>query len=284
MRMPIRLNESFWPRVITSFLPSSDDPRVLLDGKIRGEEFSRAVSVFKFGTTFKTTGSRRFPATVKALVALDVHSPVTVLDVGASDGISSLHVRQSIDFDKFYVTDLNTEVLYDRRGDRCYFYDTDHNCILIATKWFVIHSASRDSLFPLNKIADYLLSKSPNTPSARRTIELINPEVRTANGNVVVVKYDIFTRWMNEKVNLILAANILNRSYFTDHQILEAIDNLVHALADGGRLVIVDNRETEKATIFRVTNDTIEAEKDIHGGTEIRELILRNCLGQTPTT
>lgn len=275
MRMPIKLNESYWPKTITNLLPSSVDPRVLLDGDIRGEQFSKAVSVFKFGTTFKTTKSFRFPNTVKALTSLNYLSPPIVLDVGASDGITSLHVIQHIDFDKFYITDLNTEVLYNKQDGKGCFYNTDNECILIVTKLFVLYSDFEDSIFPFNKIAKYFFSKSLNTNNALEKIKLINPELKKVEGNTVIAKYDMFTRWVNDKVDLIIAANIFNRSCFSENQIIKAVNNLLHALNDGGRFVIIDSREIEKGTIFRVMNKKIKVEKDINGGTEIRELILK---------
>jgi hypothetical protein len=278
MRMPIKLNKSYWPKMMTNLLPSCEDPNLMFDGEICGEQFSKAISMFKFGTTNKTTKSRRFPATIAALRSINYHSPPTVLDVGASDGITSLHVIQNIDYNKFYVTDLNPEAFCDTRDGRCYFYDMHYKCILIVTKLFVIYSEFNDSIFPFNVAARYFFSKSQNTNNALRKIELINPELKKVAGNIVIAKYDIFKKWMNEKVDLIIAANILNRDYFSETQILKAVNNLVCALNDGGRFVIVDSRKIEKATIFRVMNKRIISEKDINGGTEIKALILKACL------
>jgi SAM-dependent methyltransferase len=278
VRMPIKLNKSFWPKIITKLLPSSDDPRVLLDGEISGKEFSKAISVFKFGTTFKSTESVRFPTVVKALTFLDCHSPPTVLDVGASDGTASLHILQNIEFEKYYIADLNIEALYEIRDDKCYFYDTDKNCILMVTKLFVIYSDFKNSIFPFNKLAENFLSTSPHANNSSRKIELINPEVKKIKGNIAILKHNIFSRWMKEKLDLIIAANILNKCYFSENQLRKAVNNLVCTLNDGGRLVIIDSRKIEKATIFRVMKKKIQVEKDINGGTEIRELILNTCL------
>lgn len=275
MRMPIKLNKSYWPKAITALLPSSDDPRELLDEDISAERFSKATSVFKFGTTFKTTESLRFPATVEAIKSIDFQSPPVVLDVGTSDGITSLHVIRSINFSKYYITDLNTEVFYDNRDDRCCFYDADNHCILIVTKSLVIYSDYHDSIFPFNKIATNFFSKINHPGKTLEKIALINPEVRKTKGNIVVKKYDIFNRWTDEKVDLIIIANILNKCYFSENQIRQALGNLLNALNDSGRFVVVDSREIEKGTLFRVVNKRILAEKDINGGAEIRDLILK---------
>jgi len=89
MKLPIKLNKNFWPKAITTLLPSVDDPRVLLVGDIHGEKFTKAISVFKFGTTFKTTENLRYPTTIRELKSLEYAAPPIVLDIGASDGITS---------------------------------------------------------------------------------------------------------------------------------------------------------------------------------------------------
>ena len=274
--MPVKLNKNYWPKKLTNFLPSSEDPRKLLTENISSEQFSNAISVFKFGTTFKTTKSYRFPKTLEVLGSLAFQSPPIVLDVGASDGITSLHAIKCIDFKKYYITDLNTDVLCERREGKCYFYDVNNNCILIVTKAFVLYSSSKNSIFPFNIISDYFFSKSHRTKNAYKKIEIINPEVKKCNKNIEIKKYNLFERWAPGKVDLIISANILNRCYFSDNQIIMAVNNFVSTLNNGGRFVIVENTDIEKGTIFQVLNKKIKAEKDINGGIETRELILNS--------
>ena len=241
---------------------------MLINSEFNSDKFSKLISVFKFGTTFKTTKKIRFPIMVEALTNLDYQSPPIVLDVGASDGITSHHIIQSIDYDKYFITDLNTEILYEIRDGKCYFYDKDNSCILIVTKLFVIYSDVKGSIFPFNKLAGYFFSKPLKAHKSLKMIELINPAVKTIVDNILITQYDIFKEWPNEKVDLIIAANILNNCYFPEKQIKLAIMILINALNDGGRFVIVDSRDIEKGTIFQVLNKGIKAEKDINGGTE----------------
>jgi len=275
MRMPIKLNKAYWPKAITNLLPSAADPRVLLDGEIHGEDFSKAVSVFKFGTTFKTTTNFRFPITISELKSLDYPSPLIVLDIGASDGITSINLIENIDVRKMYVTDLNMELFFRTFDGKSYFYDIDNTCILIVTNMFVIYSDFRDAIFPFNRISKAIFSKVPDRPTYSNKLQLINPDVVKSDFNIIIERYDIFTKWMHEKVDLIIAANLLNRNYFSDKQIIQALENILDALNNQGRCVIVDSRKIEKGTIFRVVDGSIEAEKDINGGTEIQELVLQ---------
>jgi hypothetical protein len=67
MRVPIKLNRSILARRLWGVLPCADDPHP------DEHSFSRAVSTFKFGTTFKATQKQRFPLTLEALTQL--HQP-----------------------------------------------------------------------------------------------------------------------------------------------------------------------------------------------------------------
>ena len=274
MRMPIKLNERTWPRILTALIPSSDDPRGLIENGLHGEQFSKLISVFKFGNTFKTTKSLRFPATLETIASLQFETLPVVLDVGASDGMTSLDVIRRIPFKKYYVTDLNVDIFYDFRDGTYYFYDTNFDCILVTTKWFVVYSDIKGSLFPFGLLVKYFFSKSVSRKDNLIRLELINPEVKKLNGNVIIAKYDIFKRWTREKVDLVLVANLLNSRYFTNQQIINAVQNMIKALKEGGRLVIVENRGNEQGTIFRIEKRKIYDETNINGGTEIRNLIL----------
>lgn len=121
MRFPVKLNRAFWSKTLTQILPSAADPRVLCLGKVDEETFTNAVSAFKFGTTFKSTQKARFPLTILELASLSYPQRPIVVDVGASDGITSLDLMQAIPFEKYYVTDLNIDVFYQTSGSATWF-------------------------------------------------------------------------------------------------------------------------------------------------------------------
>jgi hypothetical protein len=80
----------------------------------------------------------------------------------------------------------------------------------------------------------------------------------------------------------VIAANILNRGYFSGVDLDRAIGNLVAALSSGGRLVLIDNRatsggfdESERATIFRSSDGALEIEHRIGAGSEVEDLVPR---------
>jgi len=276
MRLPIKFNRAFLPPSLKK-LPSAEDPRILIAEPVDEISFSRAISTFKFGTTFKTTQRARFPLTISELATLQYAFRPVVLDVGASDGITSLDVIEALPFQKYYITDRNMEIHFDTSGKYTFFYDDNGNCILIVTDGWVVYSDVQGAIFPLGSLVGSLFRRAPRTQNDSRRIVMINPAVRKfKRQNIIVEKYDVFDNWEGEKVDLIIAANLLNRSYFSDARIGAALRNMLNALREGGRLAVIDNRRLEKASIFQFTGTSLNVERQINGGTEIEDLVLKS--------
>jgi hypothetical protein len=284
MRFPVKLNRASWPQALTKALPSATDPRVLCHGKVDEKTFTNAVSAFKFGATFKSTQKTRFPLTILELASLPYKQRPIVLDVGASDGITSLDIMQSIPFEKYYVTDLNIEVFYTISGQATWFYDEKGTCILMVTDKWVVYPDIGGAIFPFNKISQLLFSRAPKFESDTAKIVLINPALQERKeSRVSVEKHNLLETWLHGTVDLIIAANILNRGYFTASEINHALKKLAAVLNDSGRIVIVDNRPGEKATIFQFTAGNVRVEKRVNGGTEIETLALNSFGANNPS-
>jgi hypothetical protein len=277
MRFPVKFNRAYWHKALTKIVPSATDPRVLCDGTVNETKFTNAVSTFKFGSTFKTTQKARFPLVILELAQLKFQTRPVILDVGASDGSTSLDVMQAVPYEKYHVTDLNTEVFYEVTDAATWFYDEKGTCILMVTDKWVVYPETRGAIFPFNKISEAIFSRAPQFEGDAAKVILINPALQMRKESRIVVEtYNIFEAWRFEKADLIIAANILNRVYFTDCQIRRALNNLVAALNNNGRIVIVDNRPGEKSTIFQFVDGVARVEKRVNGGTEIEALALNS--------
>jgi hypothetical protein len=274
MRMPVKLNRDFWPLSITRILPSADDPRVLIVYPADENKFSRAVSTFKFGSTFKSTGKLRFPLTLRELASLQFDTSPVIIDVGASDGITSLDVMETVQFKKYYVTDLNIEVFYSISGNYTFFYNSAGVCILAVTDRWIAYNDFVSAIFPFGGWAQAIFAHAPVFNEVMTSIRLITPALQEGLSNLVVEHYDVFNKWPHEKADLIIAANILNCNYFSSADLRKAVVNLFEALQRSGCLVIIDNRDIEKSTIFRLCGGKVEIEKKINNGSEIESLIM----------
>jgi hypothetical protein len=255
-----------------------DGPVGLLNREPTNAEFTRAVSAFKFGSTFKTTKQSRFPLTIKALQNIELASDGIILDVGASDGIASLDAINALQHSQYCVTDLNTKVGHILDTNKHYFFDSDHQCILISNARFIWYNETNDAIWPFNHLANKAFTAAPVCQqSTCQYVSLFNPELNN-HPSVTVQNHNLFKPWTGPKPSLVIAANILNRSYFNDNELNAAIDQLIGNLAGDGYIAIIDNRELERSSLFSVTPEKIELIKSINGGAETQSLVLARQL------
>ena len=277
MRAPLKLNRKHWPAMLTGILPAMDDPREIYTLPNDESAFTRAVSTLKFGKTFKTTQKARYPMSIELLATAYANvTPPVILDIGASDGTTSMDVMSKVPFSTYIAADLNVEVRYLVRQEGTYFYDCEGACIMFAADRWVVYPDTGDAIPPFGSIADGFFKSVPAADSTLGSITLINPRLRAKNDERVrFVKHNIFEPWPHQQPGLIIAANILNRSYFSDEQIQDAVRLLRKALASDGRLAIIDNRDIEKSTIFKFNAGVASIENKVNGGSEIEDLVVK---------
>lgn len=280
MRLPVKLNRRGWPSFFGRLPFAREDPRrIAAPEALTSLDFSRSLSVLKFGSTFKTTSPARHLDTNQAIKRLVVDMPIIVLDIGASDGSTSLdliaELGQSIS--AYYVTDFNVEAYYGTDpGGAAFFRDAEQRCVLRATNHFLVYSDVQGAPAPLAWLARRLLQGEQDVTMWKR-VPLVQREVLTlaeSDPRISVCKYDMFKPWQGQRPTITKIANVLNRSYFSDEQIRRVLRVQVDALVDGGYLVVTDNRgSTERTTIYRKARDKLGKAFASGGGTEIASLV-----------
>lgn len=260
MRLPIKLNQAGWPRQFCRLPFAFHDPRPLA-GRHRAElspaAFSDAISTLQFGVTFKTTRPGRQEHSNRLISQVYRGLRPVILDVGASDGSTSLDLIEALEgnFEQYFVTDLNlsTRCGYDRRGV-LYFMDAHANCVLRASRRLLVYSDTRRAWFPLPSLVRALLSGARKVADWRDVL-LIQPDLVSLvahDPRITITRYDLFAPWTDRRPNLIKVANLLNRKYFTDLQMKEALRIQCSNLSPGGRLLLVsEDNDTEKFSLFR---------------------------------
>lgn len=99
-----------------------------------------------------------------------------------------------------------------------------------------------------------------------------NPRVTVTEGNLLEQST------LPVSLHVVRAANILNRSYFSDDQLSAIVQNLRNALCVHGLFIVckTDDSGRTEGTVFTLKeNGTFEIVESINGGSEIEDLVCR---------
>jgi len=277
----IKLNKGYWQKKIPQLKYGVPDPLKIFSPN--QAEFSEALTSFNFSGVFKTTKAGRHKQTQLFLKEQlnGFATAVSILDIGASDGSTSLDLVNLLQdgFSKYYVTDYNIRCTYVSYKGYTYFFNESNDCFLAVSQKFVCYPANRN-LF--NFLFGRQLAAVKDQP--RQELLLINKDLQKkqqADQRIELMAYNVFEPWLKGKMDIVIAANLLNRAYFSDAQIELALRNCYAALNENGILVIIRNKltdegdEIEKSTLYK--KDTVAGElikiHEINEGIEINSFV-----------
>lgn len=251
------------------------DPRALLSPEIDVRKATDIIARIKIGGVFKTTSDDRYPRTTQQLAKAEFASRPVVVDVGASDGSASLSVIDAMRFSRYYVTDRHTYAYACHTRKGVFFCDADLVPFMFANRFFVVYNDTGEaSSLQSGMVARLFGGFDASRCKHVRKFALMNRALLPRLGNDIrLERYSIFDAWPFEKADLVIAANILNRGYFSDTRLCEAMRNLRGALKESGRLAIIENRRIEQSNIFRLVDGRFVVENEVGGGSDIKSLV-----------
>lgn len=229
--MGLSLEAQDWFHRFARFSPALLDVVAGQDSALqdKGRLYSMAVSYFRFGNIFKLTGSDRTNLADDLVYSLvrEFESP-RIMEVGVSDGSSALGILENRKmFGDVVLTDRYNRFYYQRRLAGRLFHDGDGN----------------PQLFKLGFLSFDVPSPAYDQQRNLVPIETANPVLRREFGITGIRRFDMFVDRLEDEVQIMKCANLLNCSYFSDKDILGAVDNLGRSLVDGGYLVVSQNNE-----------------------------------------
>jgi hypothetical protein len=287
VRFPVKLCVRL-PRGLQARIPLTvrANPRHLVGwpaGAPRGghhREFSECVAVLGSGATWKTTHAGRHVETDRLVLAhLGPTAPV-ILDIGASDGITSLELIEKLGdrFTRYFVTDVSFRARYRTHGRRVYFLGGGDECVLVAMPGCVVFSRLDGALPPFGGIARRVLASAPHADAVpARELSLVNPALAERAGRdrrIVVREHSMLAPWPEAAPDTVKIANLLNRAYFSDPQMRQALVLIQRALSEGGKLIVTDNRPQERVSVFAKAGGGFALIDRVNGGAEVTELAL----------
>ena len=246
MRLPLRPLKGRWPRALERRAGRFfwADPTVVTGAATTPEEFRRSMSAFAVGGTIKITRRNRHPQADRLLLDhVDVTS-ATILDVGASDGSTSMDLLEILpDFGSYIIADLYLYAGVVRTGRHTYFYAPDGQCFMVVGRRVVAWPSQSPTVRALY---------TPLLARARRTepgqILLVNPRARARaaeDPRVQFAVHDVFSLWSGPRPDVIKVANLLRRDYFSNDRLETAMAALLASLDNGGHLLLVNNPRIE---------------------------------------
>ncbi|MEJ2577545.1 MAG: hypothetical protein P8Z68_00430 [Kineosporiaceae bacterium] len=286
MLFPVRLIAGRWPRAVERPLRRFTwlDPRLVQDPGTDPATFSRAMAAFAVGSTRKITGSGRHAAADALLLEhLDLSGAV-IVDIGASDGSTSVELATRLDgFARYLIADLYLEVHAVRTRRHTVFLDGAGTVVVVAGPRTVAWPALSPLVALLYRPTLARASRLWRSGSDVRTVPLVNPATRdllAGDPRLELRTHDIFTPWSGPRPDLIKVANVLRRLYFTDSRILAALTVILGDLPDGGHLLLVDNPRVNPPTedrgcLYRKDGDRFTLVGRTGQPTEVHELVLR---------
>jgi hypothetical protein len=191
-----------------------------------------------------------------------------------SSGTTSLDLLGALkgQFGKYYATDLYLRLPIRSAGGATYFYHPITGLPVIrCSDWLIVYGDVKGAIFPLKYFARRALSRAPSLDEGSvKYAEMIHPDLSVAaqcDGRIVLREYDLLQDWPYEKLDLIKMANILNAEYFTDDELTVILRNAFGALKDNGKLVITDNRDDERISVFsKQSGKGLVRERDVNHG------------------
>jgi hypothetical protein len=260
--------------------------------------------------TLKSTSSNRFEdLNEMTFKYIDPAEKNIVHDIAVSDGMASLELYNGLstisDDPEYNAVDKPGVIAFDRMEPGAYdnleFYISDkyskfyisNGCItsIYSADYTLMHYYLFNFLYADNKISNWfflskicffllkiLPARSVASPGQMTEITLFNREVIDAlnSGKIRELKYDVLDTRTDRKFTFIRAMNILNRVYFSEEQILQAIDNISYSLSDGGILLAGrTSKDVIHATFYRKTSTKLMILETINNGSDTDDLVNR---------
>jgi hypothetical protein len=242
IRWPVRPIRGRWPSWLQRRAERYfwADPSVVVDPQVTPEQFRAAMSAFAVGETIKITGVRRHPAADRLLLDNLELSSARILDIGASDGSTSIElIEQLTGFAGYVIADLYLYAGVVTVGPRRFFYSPSGECFMVAgPRLLAWPSQSRT----VRVVYSRMLSRAGRT--AAEKVLLVNPQasaMAAADSRIEFAVHDVFAPWPGPTPDVIKVANLLRRDYFPDGKLQIAMSALLASLPEGGHLLLVNN-------------------------------------------
>lgn len=280
MRLPIRPIRGAWPAAFERWASRYHwaDPAVVLDPEVGPDQFCTAMNAFTVGTTIKITRRDRHPGVDRLLLDNVDVTDATILDIGASDGSTSVDLIDKMPgFRAYVIADLYLYVQARTVGSRTLFYEPGGECVMVTGDRMVGWPARSRMVGALYRP---LISRADRRGDCPVPVLLLNPRARSlihSDPRVTAAVHDVFQPWNGPRPDVIKVANLLRRDYFDDTAISAALRSVLGALGPGGHLLLANNPPVKgvpsQGGLYRKQDDTFVPVAQTHHTLDIAGLV-----------
>jgi SAM-dependent methyltransferase len=254
-------------------------------------EFSEILFDVRIGKFRKRTNAGRLRETERVLCERleQMHSaPVMVLDIGASDGVTTLDLVTALRAMtarpvKAVLADKDLWLIAYRRGWLTEYRTRSGEPVMVRYGRIGLRLPDSEYAwdFVSNAAASYYLTCSRLRASLReeRHISLVNPRVLMESAvTPVELNCLVLREEFRQRFDAIRASNVLHPHYFTPEQLVQTVRNCHTYLKPGGFLVVSRNHdeatgECERGSVWRKTPEGFHLEESFGDGSEIAALV-----------
>jgi hypothetical protein len=288
-------------RILRCFFHANPDRLIDLTAKAAGaraqeaaayrRQFTQILDDIYVDGVWKRTSWGRLPETEKAIVrylmtnrtTTGERMPLRILDVGASDGSTSVNLLGSVRAAysgpiELTLADLNVELRRFRKGFLTEYRSSRGDPAMAAFGRIGVRlpRSEHEWYRPSHAIARWYLRQSGLRSGLREDgkVPLVNP-VAAHDPAIEVMELDcvIFEPSLKERFDVIRASNLISPRYgFAGQKLESCLANLHSYLKEGGCLLISrndGNTEIERGSIWRRTPDGFTLVEGFGGGSEI---------------
>ncbi len=227
-------------------------------------------------------------ALCRLLTAGGPGAALDVLDVGASDGITTVELlsalrRAGVAGARLRLADLTLTLQRYRAGSLVEYRTARGEPVLVRLGWLGLRLPRSPRRF--DRVSTLLARLYLKLGPVRRrlaeaeTILLVNPATRS-DPDLEVIELDVLVRndALSGGFDGIRASNVLNKENFTRDQLLRAIGTLHAYLREGGYLLISRNQigrtgETERGSVWQRRESRFIPVEGFGGGSELAEVV-----------
>jgi hypothetical protein len=283
----------------------------LYEEGLNNEKVEFYFNELRIGFPYKRTHSGRFLEINNFIIDaikshIGVEKIISVHDMAASSGITSWEFFEQLEAEKlkvvFVASDYYTHLFLVRLRNHRWLtvLDSDFNILQYVGYGFVLTNPEANIYILNNLLLKYLnssvLSKAQKflyrviknkyeydrfdykeASGSIQRIPLISPKIlrnMDVKSNFKFIRHDLF-RESEQKVDIIRTMNILNKSHFSEKQLLKGIKSIINSLNDKGFWIVGENRDNKESncTLYIKSGNGLIHLRDFCGGSEMSDLI-----------